>query len=154
MRFRIRASRHEITLVGILVQATIISSCAVHCPAVVVPGDSEISPAVTQLLDELSAWGITIYDSRFRSWQPKWDSVNSPRKAFCEAEAAASFRQGGGLGIGVIQQRALCRIFFPIPRAWSAFTVRFTSDGVTKFLAHTFHNPRMLPHFARSAPAR
>jgi hypothetical protein len=36
--------------------------------AVVVPGDSEISPSVTQLLKELSARGITIYDSRFRSW--------------------------------------------------------------------------------------
>jgi hypothetical protein len=36
--------------------------------AVVVPGDSEISPAVTQLLDELSARGITIHDSRFGSW--------------------------------------------------------------------------------------
>lgn len=36
--------------------------------AVVVPGDSEISPAVKQLLDELSARGITIHDSRFCSW--------------------------------------------------------------------------------------
>ena len=36
--------------------------------AVVVPGDSEMSPAVTQLLVELSARGVTIYDSRFRSW--------------------------------------------------------------------------------------
>ena len=36
--------------------------------AVVVPGDSEISPSVTQLLEELSERGITIYDSRFRSW--------------------------------------------------------------------------------------
>jgi hypothetical protein len=36
--------------------------------AVVVPGDGEISPSVTQLLDELSSRGITIYDSRFRSW--------------------------------------------------------------------------------------
>ena len=36
--------------------------------AVVVPGDGEISPAVTKLLDELSARGITIHDSRFRSW--------------------------------------------------------------------------------------
>lgn len=36
--------------------------------AVVVPGDSEISPSVTQLLEELSSRGITIYDSRFRSW--------------------------------------------------------------------------------------
>jgi len=30
--------------------------------AVVVPGDGEISPAVAQLLDELSARGITIHD--------------------------------------------------------------------------------------------
>jgi hypothetical protein len=36
--------------------------------AVVVPGDSEISPSVTQLLKELSVRGITIYDSRFHSW--------------------------------------------------------------------------------------
>ena len=36
--------------------------------AVIVPGDSEISPSVTQLLEELSARGIAIYDSRFRSW--------------------------------------------------------------------------------------
>ena len=36
--------------------------------AVVVPGDSEISPSVTHLLEELSLRGITIYDSRFRSW--------------------------------------------------------------------------------------
>ena len=36
--------------------------------AVVVPGDSEISPAVTILLDELSARGITIHDSRLGSW--------------------------------------------------------------------------------------
>jgi len=36
--------------------------------AVVIPGDSEISHSVTQLLEELSARGITIYDSRFRSW--------------------------------------------------------------------------------------
>ena len=36
--------------------------------AVVVPGDSEISPSVTKLLEELSSRGITIYDSRFRSW--------------------------------------------------------------------------------------
>jgi hypothetical protein len=36
--------------------------------AVVVPGDSEISSSVTQLLEELSSRGITIYDSRFCSW--------------------------------------------------------------------------------------
>ena len=36
--------------------------------AVIVPADSEISPSVTQLLEELSARGVTIYDSRFRSW--------------------------------------------------------------------------------------
>jgi hypothetical protein len=36
--------------------------------AVVIPGDSEISPAVTGLLDELSARGITIHDSRFGYW--------------------------------------------------------------------------------------
>ena len=36
--------------------------------AVVVPGDREISPAVAQLLDELAARGITIYDSGLRSW--------------------------------------------------------------------------------------
>ena len=36
--------------------------------AVIVPGDSEISPSVTQLLEELSSRGITIYDSRFRFW--------------------------------------------------------------------------------------
>ena len=36
--------------------------------AVVVPGDGEISPSVTQLLEELTSRGITIYDSRLRSW--------------------------------------------------------------------------------------
>jgi hypothetical protein len=36
--------------------------------AVIVPGDSETSPAVTQLLDELSARGITIHNSGFDSW--------------------------------------------------------------------------------------
>ncbi len=36
--------------------------------AVVVPGDGEISPAVMQLLDELSARGITIHDSRLGPW--------------------------------------------------------------------------------------
>jgi hypothetical protein len=36
--------------------------------AVVVPGNGEISTAVTNLLDELSARGITIHDSRFGCW--------------------------------------------------------------------------------------
>ncbi len=36
--------------------------------AVVVPGDSGISPAVTSLLHELSARGITIHDPRFGPW--------------------------------------------------------------------------------------
>ena len=36
--------------------------------AVVAPGDGEISPAVRQLLDELSARGITIYDTRSAPW--------------------------------------------------------------------------------------
>jgi hypothetical protein len=36
--------------------------------AVVVPGDRGTSPAVKQLLDELAARGITIYDSGLRSW--------------------------------------------------------------------------------------
>jgi len=36
--------------------------------AVVVPGDSEISPVVRILLDELSARGITIHESRFGPW--------------------------------------------------------------------------------------
>lgn len=36
--------------------------------AVVAPGDGEISTAVTNLLDELSARGITIHDSRFGCW--------------------------------------------------------------------------------------
>jgi hypothetical protein len=36
--------------------------------AVVAPGDGEISPAVTRLLDEMSARGITIRDSRCGSW--------------------------------------------------------------------------------------
>jgi len=35
---------------------------------VVVPGDGETSPAVTGLLNELSARGIAIYDSRFGLW--------------------------------------------------------------------------------------
>lgn len=36
--------------------------------AVVVPGDGEISPAVRQLLDELSGRGIQIHDARSSSW--------------------------------------------------------------------------------------
>lgn len=36
--------------------------------AVVVPGDREISPAVTELLGELSQRGITIHHSRFGPW--------------------------------------------------------------------------------------
>jgi hypothetical protein len=36
--------------------------------AVIVSGNNEISPAVTQLLDELSARGITIHNSSFHSW--------------------------------------------------------------------------------------
>jgi hypothetical protein len=36
--------------------------------AMIVPGDSEISPAVTQLLDELSARGITIQNPSLYSW--------------------------------------------------------------------------------------
>jgi hypothetical protein len=36
--------------------------------AVVAPGDGEISPAVTQLLDELSARGIAIHDIRVGPW--------------------------------------------------------------------------------------
>jgi hypothetical protein len=36
--------------------------------AVVVPGDAEMSPAVTTLLEELSARGITIHDSQFGPW--------------------------------------------------------------------------------------
>ena len=36
--------------------------------AIVVPGDAKISPAVTSLLDELSARGITIHNSRFGPW--------------------------------------------------------------------------------------
>jgi hypothetical protein len=33
--------------------------------AVIVPGDSEISLAVTRLLEELSARGVTVHDFRF-----------------------------------------------------------------------------------------
>jgi hypothetical protein len=36
--------------------------------AVSVPGDGVISPAVAQLLAELSARGIRIHDSRFDDW--------------------------------------------------------------------------------------
>jgi len=36
--------------------------------AVVIPGDGNISPAVTRLLDELSARGISIHDSRCGPW--------------------------------------------------------------------------------------
>jgi hypothetical protein len=36
--------------------------------AVKVPGDSEISPEVAQLLDELSARGIAIHNSSCDSW--------------------------------------------------------------------------------------
>jgi hypothetical protein len=36
--------------------------------AVVVPGDGQTVPAVTQLLDELSARGITIHNSGFDRW--------------------------------------------------------------------------------------
>jgi hypothetical protein len=39
--------------------------------AVVVPEAGEISPAVRVLLDELSARGINIHDSRFGLWQGK-----------------------------------------------------------------------------------
>jgi hypothetical protein len=36
--------------------------------AVVVPGDGEVSPAVTQLLNELSTRGITIHNSNDDPW--------------------------------------------------------------------------------------
>jgi hypothetical protein len=36
--------------------------------AVVVPGDSEISPAVVVLLEELSGRGLTIHDARSGPW--------------------------------------------------------------------------------------
>ena len=36
--------------------------------AVVVPGEREISPAVTSLLEELSQRGIIVHDSRFETW--------------------------------------------------------------------------------------
>ena len=36
--------------------------------AVIVPVDTGMSPAVTELLDELSARGITIHDARLEMW--------------------------------------------------------------------------------------
>ena len=36
--------------------------------AVVVPGDGDISPAVAQLLDELSLRGIAIHNSGLENW--------------------------------------------------------------------------------------
>jgi hypothetical protein len=36
--------------------------------AVIVPGNSEISPAVVQLMDELSTRGIIIHDTSADSW--------------------------------------------------------------------------------------
>lgn len=36
--------------------------------AVIVPVEGEMSPSVTALLDELSARGITIHDSRLGAW--------------------------------------------------------------------------------------
>jgi hypothetical protein len=36
--------------------------------AVVVPGEGENSQAVAELLNELSARGVTIHDARFGSW--------------------------------------------------------------------------------------
>ncbi len=36
--------------------------------AVVVPGEGEMSPAVAQLLDELSGRGITVHNSDFSHW--------------------------------------------------------------------------------------
>lgn len=36
--------------------------------AVVVPGTGQVSPAVTKLLEELSARGVTIHDSQFGPW--------------------------------------------------------------------------------------
>lgn len=36
--------------------------------AVIVPGNSEISPAVSQLMDELSARGVIIHDTSADSW--------------------------------------------------------------------------------------
>jgi|SRR6202035_875701 hypothetical protein len=37
--------------------------------AVVVPGDGEVSPAVSELLAELSARGIPIFDSSLGDWR-------------------------------------------------------------------------------------
>ncbi len=39
--------------------------------AVVVPGDDAVSPAVTQLLDELSVRGITIHDAQRGTWSAR-----------------------------------------------------------------------------------
>jgi hypothetical protein len=36
--------------------------------AVVVPGDGEVTPAVAQLLEELSAKGITVHNSGLGDW--------------------------------------------------------------------------------------
>jgi hypothetical protein len=36
--------------------------------AIVVPGDGEMSPAVTELLDELSGRGVTIHYSQLGTW--------------------------------------------------------------------------------------
>lgn len=36
--------------------------------AVVVPGEREISPAVSSLLEELSQRGITVHDASFETW--------------------------------------------------------------------------------------
>jgi hypothetical protein len=36
--------------------------------AILVPGEGDISPAVSQLLEELSGRGIVLHDSRFRCW--------------------------------------------------------------------------------------
>jgi hypothetical protein len=36
--------------------------------AVVVPGDGEVTPAVAQLLEELSARGITVHNSGLGDW--------------------------------------------------------------------------------------
>jgi hypothetical protein len=36
--------------------------------AIFVPGEGDISPAVSQLLEELSGRGIVIHDSRFGCW--------------------------------------------------------------------------------------
>jgi len=36
--------------------------------AIIVPGDGEISPAIAELLEELSARGIAIHDSALSDW--------------------------------------------------------------------------------------